>query len=326
MPEAKLQLALTLDDYNTFVMRSNLNYAKFNSLDYFYIDSKDFLPQLKDTPYTLSTRVGRFKLPFGEEQWTNNIAESAVGSNSAANVAGYDEGAQVSGSIGKENPWKWWLAVSNGNGGGSGTTAGTVNDNMAPKAYSGRLGYSPIKPLWLSGSFFTSGGLGASSAANTSCDVPFANLYTGPTGAGGWSRTLWEGDARWDFEKGKIANATAFTDSKAYLMGAFGQLYDNADVVSDREANYGFVEGLYNFHPKIYGAFRFSVVNMRRGANATLNSIANVTGYDRYSLGFGYRCSDKVILKVTYDFNVEQITTGNDTSDDQLMVALVTLF
>ncbi len=322
VPEAKVQIALQPDAYNTVVMRANLNNATFNAMDYFFVDTKDFLPQLHGSAYTLESRLGRFKLPYGEEMHSNNFVESAVVSNSASNAASYDEGIQLSGKIGSENPVRWFTALSNGNG--NGVTAGTVRDNMAPKAFSAKLAYSPLFPLYLSGSVYTSGGLGTDT-----CDMLFAGMNSRPGGATGWSRTLWEADARWDFEKGKETELylmSAYSDSRAYIRGAFGQLTDSADGVGDRDANYGFVETLWNFHPKWHLAFRYSLIDMTGISTATLNNVNNATNYQRFTPAIGYRLTDKTLIRVAYDFNRSAVVNGDDPPDDLLMVILSTEF
>ena len=74
MPDAKLQFAFQPDDVNTLVARFNVNNATAQSplMDYLFLQSKDFLPFLKDTPFSLSGRLGKFKLGFGEETWSDN--------------------------------------------------------------------------------------------------------------------------------------------------------------------------------------------------------------------------------------------------------------
>ena len=123
MPDAKLQFAFQPDEINTVVTRFNLNNATAQSplLDYFFLQSKDFIPALKDSPFSLSARLGRFKLGFGEETWSDNIVESVLPSNSAARVTLIDEGLEFAGKIKLEKfnlkPLGWVFSVSDGNSG-----------------------------------------------------------------------------------------------------------------------------------------------------------------------------------------------------------------
>ena len=313
VPEAKVQLGFEPDEHNTIIMRMNLNNAAFNNLDFFYVDSKDFLPPLEGTPFTLESRIGRFKMPLGEETFSDNIVESALVSNSASRVSGNDEGVQLSGKIGKERPLKWFFAVTNGN-------SGTGSDNLTPKSFSGKLAYNLWDPLYLSASIYNSGSLKTAASEASSAGIP-----SSPTGATRWDRTLWEVDARYDFQKGKVIDPPAYTDSKAYVRGAFGQLYDDADIVPDREANYGFVEALYNFTPTYYAAYRYSIVDFLHDHTDSLNSVSGASQYDRHTIAAGYRWTDKTILKIAYDFNHAGRAIG-DPSDDLLSVVLVSSF
>jgi hypothetical protein len=324
VPEGKVQMAYNPDDINTIIMRMSLNNAAFTSVDYFYVDSKDFLPGLKHTPYTLETRIGRFKLQYGEETWSNNIVESALISNSASNAAVSDEGIQLSGKVTKpewfKNPLKWFFAVTNG-------STLTGSDNATPKSFSGKLAYSPTDPLSLSASIYNSGSLKTAAA-----EMSVAGITARPTGATRWDRTMWEIDARWDFEKGKALDPPAYTDSKAYLRGAFGQMFDDAGAVPDREANYGYVEGLYNFHPKWYTALRWGLVDLRHDASSVLNGVTGqnqllTQWYTRYSAALGYRWSDKTLIKLGYDLNRSGGVDGiDDPSDNLLSLVLVSSF
>ena len=136
--EAKLQFGFQPDDINSVIMRLNLNNAVFNNVDYLYLDTNIMkLTPWEKSPFTLTSRIGRLKFDFGEETWSNNTVESILPSNSAANVAGNDEGLQLSGKIGKQNPLGWSVAIMNGN-------SGTGSDNNWLKAFSAKVYYNII--------------------------------------------------------------------------------------------------------------------------------------------------------------------------------------
>lgn len=311
-PEAKLQFAFEPDKFNTIVMRMNLNNAAFNNLDYFYLDSKDFLAFLKDTPFTLNSRLGRFKMDIGEETWSNNPVESVLPSNSAANVGGNDEGLQLSGKIGKKNPLNWSTGIFNGN-------SGTGADNAEAKGITSKISWTPIKPLYVSASYAATNRL-----KTTDSEISIAGLASRPTGATNWDRSLWEVDARYDFKKGtKKLDPPAFTDSKAYIRVAYGEFEDDASDVADRKGDYGFIEGAYNFTPKLYGALRYSIIELNGSTTASLNSVT-ANEYERYSIGGGFRFSENTIFKVSYDINKEDVPgTSGDAPDNDLISAIV---
>lgn len=314
MPDAKLQFAFQPDEINTLVMRFNLNNATAQSplLDYFYLQSKDFVPALKNSPFSLSTRLGRFKLGFGEETWSDNLVESVLPSKSAAGASVIDEGLEFAGKVKldklKLKPLGWVVSVSDGN-------SGVGSDSTAGKAFMGKLYHSPIEPLYLSVSYYNSGRLDSSSA-----EMSIAGLVTRPSGENDWDRTVWEVDARYDFGKGKKPlDPPAFSDSKAILRLSYGQFKDDAN--RSRDGNFGFVEGTYSWTKKFYTAGRFSFVDINGDGTAALNGVT-ANRYERYSLGGGYRWTDNTILKLSYDWN-KNSWSGIGDADDNLLSAIV---
>lgn len=312
MPDAKIQLAFQPDDINTVTLRFNVNNATAQSplMDYLFLQSKDFIPALKGSPFSLSARLGRFKLGFGEETWTDNPVEGILPSNSAARATIVDEGVEFAGKIKLDKiglkPLGWAVSVSDGN-------SGVGSDSTAGKAFMGKLYYAPIEPLYLSSTYYNSGRLDSSSA-----EMSLAGLVSRPTGENDWDRTVWELDARYDFGKGKKPlEPIVFSDSKSIVRLSYGQFKDDANRT--RSGNFGFVDGIYNLNKKFYTAARYSFINLNGDVTATLNSVT-ANRYDRYSLGGGYRWSENTILKLSYDWNKSQ---GVDDADDNLLSALV---
>ena len=318
MPDAKLQFGFAPDEVNTLVVRFNLNNATSQSplLDYFFLQSKDFISALKDSPFSLSTRLGRFKLGFGEETWTDNPVEGILPSNSAARVTAVDEGLEFAGKIKLEKfglkPLGWVVSVSDGN-------SGVGSDSTASKAFLGKLYYSPIEPLYVSGSYYNSGRLDSSSA-----EMSIAGVTSAIQSGMDWERSVWEADARYDFGKGKKPLEPAlFSDSKAILRLSYGQFKDDGNRT--RSGNFGFVDGIYNLNKKFYAAGRYSFVDMNGDVTATLNSVT-ANRYDRFSLGGGYRWSENTILKLSYDWNKISGPSVNDADDNLLSAVVATQF
>ncbi len=318
MPDAKIQFSFQPDDYNTFVMRFNLNNATAQTplLDYFFLQSKDFIPALKKTPFSLSGRLGRFKLGFGEETLSDNPVEGFLPSNSAGKVGVTDEGLELAGKIKLDKikianytlkPLGWMVSVSDGN-------SGVGSDTSASKALMSKLYYTPIDPLYLSASYYDSGKLKGAS------EMSVAGLTSVPSGGNEWERRIWEVDARYDFGKGKKPlDPPAYSDSKAVLRLSYGRFNDEAN--KSREGNFGFVDGIYNLNKKFYTAGRFSFVNIDGDGTAILNSVT-ANEYNRYSLGLGYRWSANTIVKLSYDINKTK-GPGIDDADDNLLSAIV---
>lgn len=322
VPDAKIQFNFAPDDINTIVLRLNLNNTSISSTnpltDYFFLQSKDFIPCLKDSPFSLSARLGRFKLGFGEEDLSNNPIESVLPSNSAGNLSAVDEGLEFSGKIKLEKfnlkPLGWAVSVSDGT-----NTVGA--DSGGAKAFMGKLIFAPVEPLYLSASYYDSGDL-----KNSASELKVAGLQTVPTGTTNWQRNAWELDARYDFEKGKKwSDSPLFSDSKAVLRLSYGGFGDKVTAGTERSGNFGFAEGIYNLTKKTYAAARYSFVDLEGDVTASLNSVT-ANRYDRYSLGVGYRWSDNVVLKLAYDWNKESGTNTEDVNNDLLSAVVASQF
>jgi len=314
MPDAKIQFGFQPDDINTLVLRFNVNNATAQSplMDYFFLQSKDFIPALKDSPFSLSARLGRFKLGFGEETWTDNLVEGIVPSNSAARATVVDEGLEFAGKVKLDKiglePLGVVVSVSDGN-------SGVGSDSTASKAFMGKLYHNPIKPLYVSGSYYNSGELDSSSS-----EMSLAGVTSAIQSGMAWRRSVWELDARYDFGKGKKPlEPMVFSDSKAIVRLSYGEFKDDGNRT--RSGNLGFVDGIYNLTKKFYAAGRYSFIDLNGDVTATLNSVT-ANRYDRFSLGGGYRWSDNVVLKLGYDWNKNSGPGVND-ADDNLLSALV---
>lgn len=324
-PEAKIQFTFLPDDINSVIMRMNLNNAAFNSMDYFYLDTNIMkLTPWEKSPFTLTSRIGRFKVDFGEETWSNNPVESILPSNSAANVAGSDEGLQLAGKIGKEKPLSWAVGIYNGN-------SGTGADNNWLKAASGKLSYNLLDPLYISGSYYYSGNLDTATS-----EMSIAGLATPPASAFRWSRQIGEVDVRYDYKKGKTLNPPAYCDSAAFVRAAYGHFIDDAEAplpgfatAIDREGSYGLVEAMYNITQKLYAAARASFVGLNGPGNAASLNSTTANSYERYSFGLGYRLSKATLLKGEYTINSERKVPaggGKDPNDNLVSFVIASQF
>jgi hypothetical protein len=310
-PEAKIQFTFEPDDINKFTARLNLNNATYNSGDYLFVDTN--IAKFLDLDFPLSSRLGRYKLDFGEETLTDNPVDNVLASTSAGKVSGNDEGLQLSGKIGKTKPVGYSVAITNG-------TTGTGSDTSTAKSFVGKLSYNIFDPLYVSASYYDSGDMKLSNA-----EVGPAGLLTRPTGALRWDRKIWEIDLRYDIGKGKTLNPPAFSDSTAFFRLAYGQFFDGASTSTEgieRDGQYGFIEGTYNITPKIYLASRLSLMDLDgKDTTASLNSIT-ANQYDRYSFGLGYRVTSNTIFKLGYDINYES-GVNVENADNDLVSAII---
>lgn len=305
-PDAKLRFDIQPDKINTIVMRGSFNNGKFNEVDYLYVDSVGFLPFLEDKPFTLSSRLGKFKLDYGEETWSDNPVESTLISNSIGNATGVDEGWQLFGTVGKEKKIKYSASVSNG--------TDSTGDNNPSKAFAGKIGVTPFDPIYLSASYYNSGDLETDKSA-----YKIAGLNSVGKGVTDWKRSMWEVDARIDLWKGtKPLDPPAYNDSKVFVRGAYGQFSDELTGGSDRDGDYGFVEGTWNICPKFYTSGRWSVVDLDSGTASLQGAVAEWA--QRWSLGGGFRLTDAAIIKAEYSWNVED--DDHEVDNDQVATVL----
>ena len=340
MPDVKLRFNWAMTSDMTVSTRMNLNNATFNSLDCFFIDYKNLfsmaIPSLKDSAFNPVIRLGRLKVDFGEEQASNDPINGVLISNSAANVAGYDEGLQFSQSLTKEKlgiPFKWSLSLTNGN-------TGTGADNNQAKALCAKLGALPLPELYVSGSYYATGNLGVSTGhvAASNAEVTYAGLATAPTNATQWTRTITEIDVRYDLQPGKENRlnhgSPSFSDSKAFFRGAYGTFDDSGKdkvapilKVTDSKGSYYFVEACYNATEKLYLGARYSIISLNKSTTfVTLNSFAG-NKYTRISVGPGYRLSGNTHIKAEYLSNSENVPAGvTKPKINQYAILFTTLF
>lgn len=334
MPDVKLRFNWRMTPDVSISTRMNLNNATFNNpLDVFCLDYKNLLPlaipSMKDSAFNPILRIGRFKVDFGEEQLANDPIDGVLVSNSAANVAGYDEGIQFFQNLPKETlgiPAKWAFSITNGNNGASA-------DNEQAKAIAFKVGVNPIPEFYVSGSYYNSGNVGKQSA-----EISYAGLLTPTANATEWTRTITEIDLRYDFQPDKENRLNpgppAWSDSKAYVRAAYGQFKDSGKdklpavvKITPLEGTYYFLEGCYNATAKLYIAARYSWVGFDKSTTfASLNSV-NANDYTRISAGVGYRLTDNTHVKIESMTNTEDIPTGaTKAENDQIALLFTTLF
>ena len=305
-PDVKLVFGFKPDETLDLVVRFNLNNAAANSpfADYVFLQAKDFISHLKETPWSVSGRLGRFKLGAGEETWSNNPIEGSLPSNSAANVDGADEGIEFFGKF-------WVVSLSNGQ-------RGLNSETGQAKAWMGKIFYAVWNPLYASVTYYDSGSLKASQS-----EVSIAGIVAAPTGATNWKRRVWEADLRFDFEKGTTRDPPVFSDSKSIVRVSYGQFDDSVTGGAERNGHFGFIDVLYNCTSKIYGAARVSFIDLDGSQTASLNTVTT-NHYERYSVGIGYRWSENTHVRLGYDHNENGGAGTSDVRDD-LLSALLSL-
>jgi len=295
IPESKVQLTWKPLEKVEVVNRMSFNNASFNNLDYFYLQVNQIIPQDEKS----RLRIGKMKIDFGEETWINNPVEHKFITNSASNTSGYDEGIELYGNF-IPDTLGYAVSITNGN-------SGTGSDNQSSKATAIKIFGKPVKPLYLSGSYYLSNNLGTGKS-----EMSIAGLNSVPSGATNWNRNIWEIDAKifcHNFE----------------FFGAYGSFADDITGADNRKGDYYFFQGVYNFTPKFYAGLRYSSVKLDDDAVYSLNGI-NANEYIRPSVVLSYKISKLMTLKAEYSWNKAKVPGADDVDDDLFAIGLATQF
>ncbi|MFH0888180.1 MAG: porin [Planctomycetota bacterium] len=337
VPDAKIQLTGKIAEDVSGVIRLDLNGGIANDPDYVYISVDNLINKMANTksPVNPSIIVGKQKINFGEETYSNNAVENALVNPSIANISGNDIGITFKQEdlvpnlpliLGAS------LAFYNGNG---------VVDTNNSKAYGLKVsGTMKSMPLYFSFSSYTSNKLSTDDTAGTAAvtntiwndadqdgvidagEVTYLVVPAAPgapgapdaalnvmgvnDSAGGrnWTRKVYELDVRYDLLEGASkfdpSKAPLFSDSKGVFRLAYGQATDGEPVIGKITYAYVMLDGIYNVDKKWYVAFRYSYNDM-----AVDRAPVNDGKWTRISMGGGYRITDNTAMKLDYSQNTE---------------------
>lgn len=237
-----------------------------------------------------SLRVGRLECPFGEEYLTRYAMENPLISHSLSDFWGIDPGIELYGKFGK---FSYVIAVQNGGVNG-------VQDFDGDKSVIGRVSFDPNPNLHFSVSAMRTGDLNAEDDYLSA--IWFGNGFFRSIGSAATTKfhaDAIEGDitARWS--SGHIG-----------VFGGYVHYGDN-DPTRDngRDIYYYSVEAMQKLPHKFYIASRFSHILAPEGY--PLVGFGNFDDYFfkthttslwRFSIGGGYRFSERLLVKVEYSF------------------------
>lgn len=319
-PDAKIKATAKLDADTTVVLRLDLDNGAFNSVDYAYVTLDNAISKLTgNKTVNPSIKVGRFKINFGEETWSNNEVEGALIDNSIFDVTGNDVGVQFDQTLEIDLPFILGYSVSllNGN---------NVADDNNDKSYLFKVtGQLKDTPAAFSLSYYDSGKIGPATNSALNADGLNAAPSTIPGVVAGlpavWYVKTYELDARYELEPKKFdpAKAPLYSDSKGVFRLAYGQATFGEAQVGKVVVGNVMLDGIYNVNDKWYVAFRYSYGDVAVDRNSALD------GKDsRISVGGGHRLSDNTILKLTYSQNTEADTVRSPDIDNDTISLLIT--
>ncbi|HEV2693909.1 MAG TPA: outer membrane beta-barrel protein [Verrucomicrobiae bacterium] len=253
-----------------------------------YLDFEDVTKVFGKSSSWLNIKAGRLDTPFGEEYQTRYAMENPLISHSLTDIWGIDPGVELYGKLGK---FSYVLAVQNGGGNG-------VRDYDGDKSVMARVSYDPNKTWHFSLSGMRTGNLDPK------------NDYTS---------ALWFGNG-WFTSIGSPATTKFHAEAvegditgrwKSGHVSAFGGYvrYGDNDPAADNSRNifYYSVEAEQDLPHKFYLASRFSQILAPDGYPLVgFGDMANyfggtlTTSLWRFTLGGGYRFSDRLAVKVEY--------------------------
>jgi hypothetical protein len=258
-------------------------------LDELYLDFED-VSQLWGRDNQLNVRAGRMDIPFGEEYLTRYAIDNPLISHSVSDFWGVAPGVELYGALDK---FSYVLAVQNGGG------ANGVQDFDNDKSVAGRIGFDPNRHWHFSVSGMRTGDLNVQEDMISA--LWFGNGFFQSLGGPGTTIfyvNLVEGDvtARWN--GGHVS-----------VFGGYARYGDNDPAADDgRNIYYYSIEGVQDLPEKFYAAMRFSEVLAADGIPIVGEGSPGdyfsdpATELWRFSLGLGYRFSDRLVLKAEYSF------------------------
>jgi uncharacterized coiled-coil protein SlyX len=265
-----------------------------------YADMEDVVKVGHD--YSLSLRVGRFDIPFGEEYQYRNVMANPLILHSAADIWGIDEGVQAYGTLGR---LQYNIAVQNGG-------HKTQHDYNKDKSVTIRLGFDPTKSLHLSASAHRTGKLDA--VNDSLSEIWLANGFFRALGPAATTKTfsasLYELDAIWRWKEGH------------FQATGGGAHFDDDSTVADNSRNLSFhsFEVMQQLTGKLYGAARYSKIKTSEGY--PLVGLGNAGTYfynpfgprttdlERFSAGVGYQFDLPLVWKLEYSWESGHLLSG----------------
>lgn len=302
IPDGALRFTWGLADNIDVVTRWRYNNAQDNNLDQMYVRFKRLLP----FDETSHLSIGKFKMDVGEEHKTDNRVGNWPGliSNSVVNMAATDWGLALSGSM-VPGTLGYVLTVSNANN-------GDVVDNNYKKAWSAKVHYRPVRPLYLSAGYYTTDRMDDATAA-----LSIAGNRRTLAGVNDWRRSAWKLVSRWE------------PNRAARLAAAWGQFSDDALApagIDNIDGKFYYLEARYSFVPRFYAAARHSSVKLDDNALATLGGFNNCNEAVRTSFGLGYVINRNVTLKTEYTSNSGRRPGQPNLSADQFALGAALTF
>ncbi|HND61887.1 MAG TPA: hypothetical protein PLB90_10450 [Opitutaceae bacterium] len=303
-------------ELNLMTRETNTAGFQFGEL---YVEFGGLGPALLGSSDALTIRVGSVNLPFGEEYQVRNPLSNPLISHSLSDIWGPDEGVEAFGRVGQ---FSYALAVQNGG-------VSQLRDFNADKSLTVRIGFDPTSWLHLSASAMRTGEVSTVSPVTSTGDnltaVWFGNAFFRALGPASRTTSFWanlyEGDAVAKWKGGQFTLA-------------YGEVkFDDSDPVVDnsRTLKYGYAEAVQSVTDELYGAARYSEINVTGGYPLAGWGNAGTYFYRpsfteelrRLSVGFGYRFGPPLVLKLEYTWEDGRMVNGTSRDREDFFGAQV---
>jgi len=322
VPDAKARFNVAFDADTSAVLRLSFSNLAAGTADYSYIKLSNVVKKLaKNDLINPDIYVGRMKINFGEETWSDNPVENALVQNSQGLVNGYDMGVEFRQKALDVNlPVILGYAVGFGNGN---TTGADANNS---KAYNLKV-MAQMKNAVGPGYFYFSLSQYDSGAIPNGTTAALGSTPTPVGYTGAWYIKGYELDVRYDLLEGAQkfdpSKSPLFSDAKGVFRLAFGSFTMGDKDATANSAAIGtlMLDAIYNVDKQWYVAFRYSYddVDVK---GVTVGDVGKTT---RMSLGGGHRLSDSAILKLDYTTNTEADTVMNPKLENDSVSLLMTV-
>ncbi|MEK7309906.1 MAG: hypothetical protein AAB038_03730 [Planctomycetota bacterium] len=319
VPDAKLRANAKFDEDTVAVFRLSFSNAAAPSAEYAFVKLSNAVKKLtKSDTINPDIYVGKMKVNFGEETWTNNPVEGALAHNSISSLFGNDIGVEFrQKALPIELPVTLGYSLSFMNGSDA-AAAGVVDDNNT-KAYALKVmaTMKSMPGVYFSLSQYDSGRLPAGSTRAMTNDL--IQSFLPLTVAGEYTKgyelnfryDVLEGAQKFDPSKAPLASDAKGVFRLAYGQGAKGGLNLMSEVTTMM------LDAIYNVDKQWYVAFRYSSLKN-----------AGDDEWTRTSVGGGHKLSDNAMLKLTYSLNAEPdtLTGGPEVDNDQVALLMTVLW
>lgn len=297
-----------VSEFELFTREPNNSNLRMGEL---YLEFEDLI-EFGEGAGSLSARLGRLNIPFGEEYQNRGVMDNPLISHSVSDFWGIDEGVEAFGAIGNIS---YVVAVLNG-------SHDVLRDYTSDKSVSARLGYDPAPNIHIGGSLMRTGSIDVENEKLT--ELWFGN---------GFFRSIGSPETtEFDVELAQLESTFSWNEGRLKL--AYGEArYEDNDPTGDNSLDFEFwtMEAQQALSEKLFAAIRYSGMDVDKGYPvAGMGSRGRyffgpslVENLRRLSMGISYWPKSEVVLKLDYTKEEGESPNGVKRTDTDIFTAEV---